>query len=138
MVEIKERLEVGSNEIIVLASDLTKQEIYQLKKQILQDHEDAKKHRDLQQSCQDGIAHVLFLDDIGKFKKDRQIVKRLEKTIKEIGSLEKYFAMIFCYGVPDKFIPLGTKSYENTKPIPWVNWDEVHAKLQKILEGKDG
>lgn len=65
---------------------------------------------------------------------DQKLRESLKKTIKEIGSLERYFAMIFCYGVPDKFLPLGTKSYENTKPIPWVNWDEVHAKLQKLLE----
>ena len=101
MVEIKERLEIGPNEIIILASDLTKQEIYQLKQQILQ---------------------------------NEKLKKSLEKTIKEIGGLEKYFAMIFCYGAPDKFLPLGTQSYENTTPIPWVNWDEVHAKLQKLLE----
>ena len=55
-----------------------------------------------------------------------------KKLIKELCSLEKYFAMIFCYGMPNKFVPLGTDAYSMTKPIPWVNWDEVIKLVKKL------
>jgi len=93
---------------------------------------------------QDGIEFAgIFYDieelenifqNLPKWQQNRKLRESLEKTIEEIRGLEKYFAMIFCYGVPDRFLPLGTKSYENTKPIPWVNFDEVYTKLQKLLE----
>lgn len=113
----------------------------QMEQQILQDHEDAKKLKTINKESVGFMKAFNWLqeNEISKIpdhpenEKNRQIVKRLEKTIEEINNLEKYFAMIFCYGVPDKFLPLGTKSYENTKPIPWINWDEVHAKLQQLL-----
>jgi len=80
------------------------------------------------------IDHKWTEEEKQQILRDKRLRELVERTIEEIGCLEKYFAMIFCYGMPDKFLPLGTKSYENTKPIPWVNWDEVHAKLQRLLK----
>ena len=58
-----------------------------------------------------------------------------EEAIKRLHSLEKYFSMIFCYGTPNKFLPLGTNAYSETTPIPWVNF-EVVMDIVKQIEGE--
>jgi len=68
-------VEFEEEDFVVVSDTLNEKE---LKQQILQDHEDAKKHNDLMNANSEIVQHNIDIT------KDRQIVKRLEEEIKDI------------------------------------------------------
>jgi len=79
--------------VLVINSKISRKDLFdyppelkQLKQQILQDHEDAKKWNDLP----DEFCHT-SLEDMVKYAEERQIVKRLEEFVKEKASSKRPF-----------------------------------------------
>ena len=106
---------------VYLNTSMELTEAAELAKQILQDHEDAKKWREIKELEKDP-RYETFTITLEEAQKDRQIVKRLEERFKELNN---------------QFLSSPPNPKDFDEDWEWKEkWVRVINELQKILEDK--